>query len=221
MRWIHDEEHSGGCRGRAGVGIKKGGICYEYARQKPEAREHPMTYEDYAALPGEERYELAGGVLELLSPAPTPKHQVIIFQIHRRLVDSRDSEYIIFSSPIDLLLSRTEVRQPDLVMVRRDRIGIITKRGIEGIPDLVAEVLSPHSTKRDRESKLRIYAEHGIPEYWIVDYANESLEQYILSGAAYGIPRVYERDETVRSDRLPCLSLTMAQIVDAAANIPG
>ncbi len=189
---------------------------------KPIVKEHPATYDDYANLPDDgKRYELADGVLELMSPAPTPKHQVISNQMQTVLTNSCQSEYIMFASPIDLILSPTEVRQPDIVMVHRNRLGIITRRGIEGAPDLVGEILSPHSIKRDKHKKLIAYAKYQIPEYWIVDPANEALEQYVLSSNKYELLEIYERDETVQSDRLPCVSFTMAQIVDAAKDLPG
>lgn len=189
---------------------------------KPIIREQPVTYDDYARLPDDgKRYELADGVLELMSPAPTPKHQAVSFQLQTTLTNSCRSEYIVFASPIDLILSPTEVRQPDIVMVHRNRLHIVTRRGIEGAPDLVAEIVSPYSVKRDRKHKLTVYAKYGIPEYWIVDPANEALEQYVLSGERLELLAIYEREETVQSDRLPCVSFTIGQIVDAAADLPG
>ncbi|MCD9021647.1 Uma2 family endonuclease [Cohnella silvisoli] len=189
---------------------------------QPIIREQPVTYNEYARLPDDGmRYEVADGVLELMSPAPSPKHQVISNQIQNLLTNSCQSEYIIIASPVDLILSATEVRQPDLVMVHRSRMEIITRRGIEGIPDLVAEILSPHSVKRDKQKKLKAYAAYHIPEYWIVDPANEALEQFILTDGRYELFNLYDREEQVRSDRLPCVSFTMGQIVDAAADLPG
>lgn len=66
---------------------------------------------------------------------------------------------------------------------------------------------------------LRCYP-FQIPEYWIVDPGNKPLEQYVFNGK-YELLNVYEREETVQSDHLPCVSFTMAQIVDPAADIPG
>ncbi|MEQ4482527.1 Uma2 family endonuclease [Cohnella silvisoli] len=142
---------------------------------QPIIREQQVTYDDYAQLPDDgKRYEVADGVLELMSPAPSPKHQVISYQMQTLLTNNCQLEYIIFASPVDLILSAKEVRQPDLVMVHRSRMEIITRRGIEGIPDLVAEILSPHSVKRDKQQKLKSYAAYQIPEYWIIDPANEA-----------------------------------------------
>lgn len=188
---------------------------------KPIIKEGPVTYDDYAQLDDGKRYEIADGVLELMSPAPTPKHQVISTKILATLMESCQLEYIIFASPIDLILSDTEVRQPDLVIVPRNQMEIITKRGIEGIPSLVGEILSPYSIKRDRFHKLKVYAQYQIPEYWIIDPANEVLEQYALEGHDYQLLNVYSREDTVQSEQLPCASFTMGQILDAAADLPG
>lgn len=192
-------------------------------KDDPLIREYPVTYDDYANLPDDgKRYELAGGTLELMSPAPSPRHQHISYQLQNAITNSCNSDYLIFASPIDLILSGTEVRQPDLVMIHRSRKSIVTHRGIEGIPDLVAEILSPHSVRRDRHSKLVVYAQYGIPEYWVVDPSNRALEQYILGEKnQYGMPVIYESEETIRSDRLLCASFTMKQITASAADLPG
>lgn len=190
--------------------------------EKPIVKEQPATYDDYANLPDDgNRYELADGVLELMTPAPTPKHQIISSQMQAVLTNSCQSDYFVFASPIDLILAPTEVRQPDIVMVHRSRLHIVTRRGIEGAPDLVGEILSPHSVKRDKQQKLRAYAKYKIPEYWIIDPGNEALELYLLSGDKYELSAIYERDDTVQSDRIPCVSFTLAQIVDAARELPG
>lgn len=189
---------------------------------KPVTREQPVTYDDYAGLPDDgKRYELVEGMLELMSPAPTPKHQAISNQMQTALTNSCHSEYMIFAAPVDLILSATEVRQPDIVMIHRSKKEIITGKGIEGTPDLVAEILSPHSVRRDKYSKMNTYAKYRIPEYWVVDPANEALEQYLLSGNKYELFAIYEKEDPVRSERLQCVSFTMGHIVDAVADLPG
>jgi len=169
-------------------------------KDKPIINEQPATYEDYANMPDDgSRYELADGVLELMTPAPTPKHQVISSQLLNILMNSCQNQYIVIASPIDLILSSTEIRQPDIVMVHRSKIAIITTRGIEGTPDLVVEILSTNSVKRDKQNKLIVYAKHHIPEYWIVDPANECLEQYTLTGDKYELLTIFEKEETIQS----------------------
>lgn len=192
-------------------------------KEDPLVCEQSFTYDDYANLPDDgTRYELSDGTLELMTPAPSPKHQMISNKLQNLLTTSCESDYYIFTSPIDLILSQKEVRQPDLVMVHRSKISIITQRGIEGAPDLVAEIISPHSVRRDRYSKRIVYAQYGIPEYWLIDPANQALEQFLLTEAnKYELAMLYELEDTVRSERLPCVSFTMKQITEAAAGLPG
>ncbi|WP_018133576.1 Uma2 family endonuclease [Effusibacillus pohliae] len=185
-------------------------------------KEGRLTYEDYANLPYEEgvRYELVDGVLELMKPSPTARHQMISARMQFLLTQNCDEEYVILDAPMDVILSQYEVRQPDLIMIHRSRLSIITKRGIEGIPDLVIEILSPFTIKRDRLGKLKTYEKYGIPEFWIVDSAGTYLEQYVLRGERYELADVFTGDEPVRSDRLPCVSFTMNDILKKIPDLP-
>jgi len=191
--------------------------------KKPDdlVREQPVTYGDYAKLPDEGiRYEINDGHLEAMTPGPNAVHQIVVQQIEYRMLQTCARDFVVLSAPIDLILAETDVRQPDLVMIRRDRLSIVTKRGIEGPPDLVAEVLSPYSAKRDRQQKLHVYAKFLIPEYWIVDINNELLEQYLLSGQQYHLAEVYRENEKVYSGQLSCISFTMREIMDNIPELP-
>jgi Uma2 family endonuclease len=184
-------------------------------------REQPLTYDDYAALPEDgNRYELVDGVLEMMSPSASVRHQMISSEIQYTLKQSCESEYITLVAPLDVILTAIEVRQPDLVMIHRSRLNIITKRGIEGAPDLVVEILSPSSIKRDKVSKLKSYAQYEIPEYWIVDPSNGVLEQYILQANVYDLTEVYAEDELVRSENITCASFSMKKIMSKIPDLP-
>jgi len=112
-------------------------------------KENQLTYDDYAALDGEDRYELVQGQLELMSASPSTLHQLVSSELYEQLSLNCKLDYIILYAPIDVILSSVEVRQPDIVLVIRKRIDIITNRGIEGVPDLVIEIVSPSTLKRD------------------------------------------------------------------------
>jgi Uma2 family endonuclease len=79
------------------------------------------------------------------------------------------------------------VVQPDVFYIAADRLTIISERGIEGAPTLVVEVLSPSTAHLDRGRKMTLYAEHGVPYYWIVDPESRSVEAYTLTGAVYAL----------------------------------
>ncbi len=179
-------------------------------------RESPVTYELYASMIDDgNRYEIADGVLELMSPSPSTTHQAIVFELQQLLNTSCRNEYIIFSAPLDVILSETEVRQPDLVMIHRSRMSIISNRGINGAPDLVVEVTSEHSRRRDKISKRITYARYGVSEYWIMDQSNFTLEQYVLDGNRYELVEVYNDDETIRSGVIACASFSMREILNS------
>jgi Uma2 family endonuclease len=189
-------------------------------KKKDVVREKMYTYEDYAALPDDgKRYELVDGMLELMT-SPTFNHQVISSQIHKQFWQQCENEYIIVASPIDVIVSKKQVRQPDLILIHRERLDIVTKKGVEGPPDLVIEILSPSSVKRDREGKLKSYARFDVQEYWIVDPANEAIEQYMLSDKRYDLAQVYTEDEQVQSDRVQCVSFSMNDIMNNVPKLP-
>ncbi|OXS56338.1 hypothetical protein B1A99_21200 [Cohnella sp. CIP 111063] len=161
------------------------------------------------------RYEISDGVLELMSPSPTFTHQSIIYEFQYKLNSDCRNEFIIVSSPIDVILSDTEVRQPDIVLIRRSRMSIISNRGINGAPDLVVEVTSEHSRRRDKVRKRIVYAKYGVPEYWIVDLSNLTLEQYVLDGDHYELIEVYAEDDPISSQTVPCASFSMNEIIQS------
>jgi Uma2 family endonuclease len=102
--------------------------------------------------------------------------------------------------------------QPDLVYVSRERAGIITERGIEGAPDLVIEILSPSTAKRDRGIKMRRYAAAGVPHYWIVDPRTRTLEAYRLGEQGYVQTGLYGPGSVFRPDLFPGLEIPIDEL---------
>jgi len=177
-------------------------------------KESPITYDMYANMEDDgRRYEISDGMLELMSPAPTPTHQSVVNELQYKFNVSCRNDYIIYSSPIDVILSATEVRQPDLIMIHRSRVEIIGSKGINGAPDLVVEITPKHSRRRDKVQKRIVYAKYGVPEYWIVDLTNFTLEQYVLEGGRYELADLYAEDEIICSKVVPCASFSMNELV--------
>jgi Uma2 family endonuclease len=136
------------------------------------------TYKDLAETrhdPGF-RYEIIEGEL-LVTPAPVPYHQVVIlnlYEILRRFIRARKLGRIL-SAPVDVHLSEETVVQPDLFFCSDP--SIVKEEFVEGAPDLVVEVLSRGTAKRDLGIKRDAYERHGVKHYWIVDpLAKEILE---------------------------------------------
>lgn len=186
--------------------------------REEQLREQPVTYDIYAALPDDGlRYEVLEGALELMSPGPSAAHQILSHSLQVLLGPDCRADYLILCAPLDVILSQTNVVQPDLIFVHRDRLDIVTPRGVEGIPDLVVEILSPGSRRRDRVRKQEIYERHGVPEYWILDPVARTLDQFLWVDGSYGLEEVYEGDERVHSDRLRCVSFTVDELFDEPA----
>jgi Uma2 family endonuclease len=146
-----------------------------------------LTYEDYAALPADgRRYEIHEGELSV-TPAPGTRHQEVkanLFDVLRHHVKEHDLGKL-FDAPTDCILADTTVVQPDIVFIETRRLAIISERGIEGVPTLVVEVLSPSTTHVDRGSKAQLYARHAVPFYWIVDPEGRTVDAYTLVEGAY------------------------------------
>ncbi|HVR07807.1 MAG TPA: Uma2 family endonuclease [Thermoanaerobaculia bacterium] len=144
------------------------------------AQSPPMTYEDLLRLPEDLlRHELISGE-HYVSPAPALKHQDIVVSLTRILSTFVRSHRLgkVLVGPVDVLFTQRDVVEPDVVYVSGAKADRLRERYVAGAPDLVIEVLSPSNRMIDRTKKYRLYEAHGVPEYWIVDPAAETLEVY-------------------------------------------
>ena len=158
------------------------------------------TYSEFARLPesGSTRYEIIDDEL-VVTPAPTSRHQIILTDLLTDLNVFVRSHGLgrIFAPPLDVLFAEGDYMEPDIVFVGKDRAALISDRGIEGAPNLLVEVLSPSTAARDRGIKLDRYRLFGVPEYWIVDPDEATIEVWDLAGGVTE-PVVFARDETLR-----------------------
>ncbi|MGI8475940.1 MAG: Uma2 family endonuclease [Thermomicrobiales bacterium] len=147
----------------------------------------PVTFEDYLALPDDGvRYELIFGEL-MMSPAPGMMHQHVILELASEFLSfvRKHRAGRVFVAPFDVKLSKYSVVQPDVLVILRNNLAILNDDRVEGAPDIVVEVLSPSSRRRDLVAKMALYAEHGVPEYWAVDSKTETIEVLVLEGGRY------------------------------------
>lgn len=91
----------------------------------------------------------------------------------------------IFFAPYDVFLDEENMLQPDIIFVAKESKAIIKKGCIEGAPNLVVEILSRGTFKKDRGDKFNLCRSVGIPEYWIVDPRSETIEIYVLQKGDY------------------------------------
>ena len=145
-----------------------------------------FNYKDYLQLPENKRYEIIDGDLFMV-PSPNESHQHILTNILYILINyvRRNKLGAIYCAPFDILFSDEDIVQPDVIFVSNENKKVITKDNIKGSPDLLVEILSPSTSKRDIGIKKKLYARHGVREYWIVDPERETVDVFRLKGREF------------------------------------
>ena len=175
-----------------------------------------LTYDDYILFPEDGlRHEIIDGE-HSVTPAPYPRHQNVVLRFALALGPFVEANRAgqLFVSPIDVLLSRHDVVQPDLVFVSRDRFHIITERNLQGAPDLAIEVLSEGTRRRDEGLKLATYERFEVREAWLADPARKTVTVYRLDDGRYR--RIAELSaqvgDVLSTPLLPGLEIDLAAI---------
>ena len=162
------------------------------------------------ALPDDNlKYELLDGTL-LVSPLPVPLHQAVIGELHLLLRAVCPPGHFVFLSPLDWRPDGRTSLEPDLLVVRRDRIGV---KNIQETPTLVVEVISPSSARIDRMLKFSRYAEGGIEQYWIVDPRVPSIAVYQLIDGEFALQAESTGAETISLTTPLTISLTADPLI--------
>lgn len=142
-------------------------------------------YVDYAKLAEGAPYQLINGMF-VKSPSPVPYHQTISKHLLLELYKLEQlGKGKVFDAPIDVYLSEHNTFQPDLIFIVTERLSIIGSKKIEGPPDIVLEILSPHTAYYDLREKKQVYEQYGVKEYWIVDPMAKRIDIYKNEGKKY------------------------------------
>lgn len=168
-----------------------------------------FTYQDYRHTPDDQCYELLDGEL-IMVPAPNLEHQRIGTRLgvllHTFVQENNLGE--VFHAPCDVVLSDTDVVQPDLLFVSHERAHLLLGGdNVRGAPDLVVEILSPSTAGRDRTLKRALYAKHGVKEYWLVDPDARTVE--VDASAAVAL---YGEGQTMTSPALAGFTADLSEI---------
>lgn len=161
------------------------------------------------------RYEVIDGAL-YVTPPPSYGHQNAAGVLYGRTWPHVQQYHLgkILFAPIGVVLDNENGVQPDFVFISRERLHIISDRGIEGPPDLVVEVLSPRTQSRDRGIKMKRYAAAGVPHYWIVVPRSRSIEAYRLTESGYELAGVYGPGTIFRPELVPGLEIPVDALWD-------
>lgn len=178
-----------------------------------------LTYREFMKFPDDgKRHELIDGV-HYVTPSPFTPHQSVVgnlyFLIRQHLETHAGGR--VFVAPFDVVLSWFDVVEPDLLFISQGRLTVLTDQHVKGAPDLVVEVASRNTRRRDEGVKLKLYDRVSVIEYWIVDPDTETIRVFrrrdgrlraaarlargsgtaltsaLLPGAALPLDRIFER----------------------------
>ena len=176
-----------------------------------------LTYDDFVLFPEDgQRHELIDGE-HYVSPSPKIPHQQIAGNLHwllRRHLES-DPRGQVFFAPLDVIFSRFDVVEPDLLYVSHERAEeVLSGLWVEGSPDLVIEIGSRSTRTRDETIKLQLYERAGVAEYWIVDPRTESVRVFRRGAHGYEGSVELSKDAcaSVTTPLLPGFAATVADI---------
>lgn len=178
-----------------------------------------LTWQDWLESPQRDgcRYELLGGEIHMW-PTPSTRHQRIsrdlMFLLETYLRRTGHGE--LFHAGMGVRLSQHDVVMPDLLVVLTARRALIEDHGLGGAPDLVVEILSPGTARRDLGEKRALYEHHGVREYWIVDPIGEKVVAYVLIDGMFRFHGEFGRTERLRSAILPDLEIPLDEVFPKA-----
>jgi len=175
-----------------------------------------LTYDDFLLFPDDgKRHELIDGE-HYVTPAPNVGHQWVAGNLFGVIWTHLQSHPIgvVFMAPLDVVMSRHDVVEPDILYVSNERREqVMTPLNVQGAPDLVIEVASKSTRKRDETIKRRLY-ERGGSEYWVVDPEIEVIRIYRREGERFGraIELSREAGDVLTTPLLPGLRIALSRI---------
>ena len=176
------------------------------------------SYADYLRWKLEDYVELIRGKVFRMSPAPSSYHQQISSNLLVELSRSRDQfECRVFHAPFDVRLfpikddsQNYTVVQPDLCVVCDQ--SKLDEKGCLGAPELIVEILSQSTSKKDLRDKFDLYQEAGVSEYWIVNPWNKAIELFILQEGKYQLQRIFLEGDTIDVSLFPGLEISVQAV---------
>lgn len=146
------------------------------------------TYADYLTWPENERWELINGLTYNMTPAPSTEHQRISRELVLQFAGySAGKTCEVFYSPFDVRLPLAQEKDEDIETVVQPDLAIICdrskldNRGCKGAPDLIIEIISPATAKKDMQEKFLLYERSGVKEYWLVFPLDKVIDVYALN----------------------------------------
>ena len=173
--------------------------------------EQYYTYEEWLGLDDGNRYELLNGRLYMMA-SPTPQHQAVSMEISRQIANFLIGKPCkVYPAPFDVRLNKKDdtVFEPDIAVICDS--SKISKKGCEGAPDFIVEILSPSTESHDRITKFKAYRRAGVHEYWIIDSDKKIVTAYRLIDENY-VAEVYSDADAAPVQTLPGCEIDLSLV---------
>jgi Uma2 family endonuclease len=184
---------------------------------KPATSGVKLTYDDFLLFPDDgKRHELIDGE-HYVTPSPNTKHQTVSGNLHFMIRGWIEEHPVgkVFFAPFDIVFTQFDVVEPDLLYMSNQRAAnILTSKHVAGVPELVIEIGSPSTRKRDETLKRRLYERTGVDEYWVVDPDVDAVRVFRRSGTVFDRPVELsaEAGDVLTTPLLPGLQLPLARV---------
>jgi Uma2 family endonuclease len=176
-----------------------------------------LTYDDFLLFPDDgKRHELIDGE-HYVTPSPNTKHQRVsgnLFYVIRAWLEQHPIGHL-FYAPYDVVFSRFDVVEPDLLYISNARMAeIVTPQHVTGAPEIVVEIGSPGTRKRDETIKRRLYERSGVSEYWVIDPELDAVRVYRRVEGSFGRPTELssETGDTLTTPHFPGLEIPLSRL---------
>jgi Uma2 family endonuclease len=143
------------------------------------------------------------------------RHQLVVGRFHHHIMTYLETHPIgtVFTAPYDVVLSDTDIVEPDLFVVLTTGRARITEKNVQGPPDIVLEVLSPSTAARDHGLKRKRYEHFGVQEYWLIDPDLNTLEILRLEAGEFRALPLVAAPAKCSSPLLPGLTLDLGRLL--------
>ncbi len=177
------------------------------------------TYADYLTWLDDKRRELINGFIKMMTPAPRRIHQRISKKILDTITIIEKYGGQIYHAPFDVrLVEKNKTSDKEIINVVQPDISVICDlsklddRGCLGAPDLIIEILSPASSKRDLSEKYELYQNFGVKEYWIVFPSEKVIQQFVLVKGKYELKGSFVESDIISPNLFPDLKINVDDI---------
>ena len=187
-----------------------------------EKKDELFTYGDYLTWDDDERWELIDGVAYNMTPAPSRFHQQVSGDLFRQLANYfLEKSCKVYAAPFDVRLPEGDEAEEAVRTVVQPDISVICDqsklddKGCKGSPDLIVEILSPSTARKDMKEKFVRYERAGVKEYWIVDPSGKIVTVFKLSSAGlFGRPDVYGKEERIKISIVEGLEVELLSVFE-------